>query len=101
VVGVSRRRVIVRSPAKVTVAVPRREPPPTSRARFPFLATITRRDGLTCEVEVTERGMRFVRWLPHTTRNGAQGATTAPQARRQGVDAPPEPPAGSGVKSCP
>jgi hypothetical protein len=72
---VSRRRVSVRwSPVTGPVVVQaRREPPPTSRARFPFIATITRRDGRTYEVEVTERRTRFVRWLPHTTRNGCPG----------------------------
>jgi hypothetical protein len=98
---VSRRRVSVRwSPVTGPVAVPRREPP-ASRTRFPFLATIRRRDGRTYEVEVGERGMRFLGWLDHHTRNGPQGATTAPLTASPGVDAQPPPPDVSGVKSCP
>lgn len=34
----------------------------TSRTKLPFLATI-RAGGRSYEVEVLERGMRFVRWL--------------------------------------
>jgi hypothetical protein len=97
---VSRRRVHVRSPVKVTVPA-RREPPPTSRARFPFAATITRRDGRTYEVEVTERGMRFVGWLRAHPRHAPQGATGAPHTAPQSVDGTNPVAPFSGGKSCP
>jgi hypothetical protein len=86
------------------VVVPARREPPSSRARFPFVATIRRRDGRTYEVEVGKVGMRFLRWLDHTrptTQATPQGATRATHSAPQSLDGTNPVAPFSGSKSCP